>query len=465
MSYTFKTYRTVSPRIVKIDTRRYGTIRFDTFVHVSLDFLIINHFKRRFKKILVCPGEFHKLWNELKGIFKLYGDCFLVLVAISTGRSPAVVDRACEAKNFRGCCILVHHIVAAGLKLIGEWCTDRRTTVLSMIQNSTRNRPLHNFLYCMFYFLVPWVASHRAIRDGDFNRVQELDRLWLQLFVLTRKVKYARLVGLWHHTVSTLTVPWKDALKAAYLPRLATGGFCVGTDAVIEFINCQAKKAVPLGTRSIDTIMKAVRQLNVTNPLDGDVRSLFGVGSYDPAEQDRTKVASVEQKDIDDIYVLLKNTFEKELPKLKRSVEFDIMIKIKDYNFGDGGMDIQIADPAEVILEKTGKIYQALEVILKNGSVVLGISSQRREDEREEDRAAPVPAPAPAPAPHARKMVDLDIGETPRPVPQPAPMPSRIHAPDHELEKELMQAELNDHGDADDQTMQDSAHLKPFDDD
>ena len=165
--------------------------------------------------MVVCPCEFHKLWNQLKGIFKLFGVCFLFPVAKLTGRSAAVVDRECKASNFRGCCILVHHIVAAAVKLIDEWCMQQRCTVVELIEKSQRNRPLHNFIYCVFYFLAPWVVSHKAVRGGNFNRVFELDRIWLQLFIITGKVKYTRLVGLWHYVVNTLAESWKNVVAPA----------------------------------------------------------------------------------------------------------------------------------------------------------------------------------------------------------------------------------------------------------
>ena len=140
------------------------------------------------------PGAFHLLWQVLQGIWSLFGRGYLLPVARLCGRSPAACDAQCTAKNYRTSCDFVHHYATAGLRLISRWGMEGGgKEPEDLMKECRQNRPLHNFIFIVFKYLCPYVELHKAVRSGSHEKVASLMPIFLELFILTKKVKYVRL--------------------------------------------------------------------------------------------------------------------------------------------------------------------------------------------------------------------------------------------------------------------------------
>ena len=74
-----------------------------------------------------------------------------------------------------------------------------------------QNRPLHNFIFIVYKLLIPFVELHKAVQSGSHAKLASLMPIFLELFIVTKKVKYARLIVIWLHMLETLDPAWSVA--------------------------------------------------------------------------------------------------------------------------------------------------------------------------------------------------------------------------------------------------------------
>ena len=343
-----------------------------------IDFIYFIPLHQSDRTILPIPGGFHLLWNVLKAVFEAVGPTYITDIARRVGRGPGAVDIQCTAKNFRQSSKFIEQLTQAAIRTIITWMAEEKhgLTPMDMMAKSHTNRPIHNFIYITFYYFVPYVRFQKAMRSGDHATVTRLMPLWLQLFIVLRKTKYAKMTVHWLHSLELLTPKWRKAAEAGTFVRLAEDGLCVGADAMIEYINCRAKAAVPFALRSFDTISKAVLHLNIADDLDSTVRTAFGLPQYIAAEGNQDVLLPVEEKDINDMVVLLSSTLKWTKKSLAR--DFDQIWTSQGSWFADSKEEDnpQVLnmrrDIAVFINEETALVEEKLMLLLQTSSAGAG---------------------------------------------------------------------------------------------
>ena len=194
--------------------------------------------------------------------------------------------------------------------------------------------------------------------------------LWLQLFVILGKTKYARMTVLWLHSLELLSPQWRQAAEAGTFVHLTEDGLCVGADAKIEFVNLKAKEALPVGLRTFETIRQAVLRLNVADDLDKTVRSAFGLPQYFASDRDQSVLLPVEEKDLNDITLLLGQHLK--WSSKVRATDFDQIWKpeghwIADAEEEDEEIESRLRrDVALFVNEETATVEDKLPIILRH---------------------------------------------------------------------------------------------------
>jgi hypothetical protein len=192
-------------------------------------------------------------------------------VARANGRTKKHFDERCQAKNFRTTDELLINFTAASVRYftrcmpIGLGGYDSIQEFMEVLESI--NSPAHSVLFLTFYYLVPYCQFRKAVRTRDSAALLKLLPLFLQLFTITNKLKYARLTLMLMRTLEVLPPSWREAVWEASFGHISDDAFATGIDAQMEFVNYTCKKLQPVETRTSDQLSRTVANLNVTLPL------------------------------------------------------------------------------------------------------------------------------------------------------------------------------------------------------
>lgn len=276
----------------------------------------------RFASVIPLVGWFHFQWRVQKAIFYLAGDWFLVGLARRNGRTAAQIQDNSQANNFRFCDDLLAHFTAASIQYFSGMmakCPGRSVNIIEFLDSLHHNSPAYDILYLTVYFLVPYCFLRQAIRYTDIPLLIKVLPSLLQLFIITRRVKYSRLTVLWLRYIGSLSPEWSSTAWRASITGLSEGGFGTGLDGVVEYINLLSKTSLPVEARQPEQIRSTVKALNITEPLALHFEKLLHMRDRDPETMQSTTESR--QNDIGKMHDCLEVLFGTDVTQLRSPVE------------------------------------------------------------------------------------------------------------------------------------------------
>ena len=251
------------------------------------------------------PGWWHFEWHVQKAIFIIWGNWYLTPLAYQMGRTPAHIDKNSKAKNFRYTDEFLVNLTTASVRYFNSLFNDAGVQdmprFLQLIRN---NENLHDIGWFTFNVLIPYTHMRHAVRHADWKTFESLLPVWLQLFVVTSKTRYAALILSWKRTIASVPEEWRAALWELTFGRLNDDGFFTGMDAVLEWINHLAKSTMSINTCESRQVRETVTSLNVRVPLIRAMESILHLDRSGPDSDKRPCNTTA-----DNIFSWLQETF------------------------------------------------------------------------------------------------------------------------------------------------------------
>ena len=168
-----------------------------TFVFVNTDqachtlvWNLKNNHKDLFSWVIPVPGEWHWTWHIMKGIFRMWGTHFFL--PWSKQLKFATLDVHC--KNFHYGEDFLQIVTIALCKVAHIWMARLNCSTLAQLLHKVhRQAQLYEVLYLLFYYLCPYWHTRSALRNGNYEKINNLWKYWLHLFIATNKWKYTQL--------------------------------------------------------------------------------------------------------------------------------------------------------------------------------------------------------------------------------------------------------------------------------
>jgi hypothetical protein len=243
----------------------------------------------------------HFQWHALKACFIIGGKWLLVPLSHMCGRTSFYVDNDALATNFHGCDLFVLDLMDALVKFTNNLLIAFETpTVIDLMEiiYEKKGYQLYNLLYLEFYILTPYIALRTLVRSGNADDLFKHFPLWLQIFLICKKTKYARLILLTLHCLEHLDPEWVTIFKKCLFVRLHEESWCTGADALVEMVNRTIKQDIPLACRNVDEIRRAAKLINIKRELNSSFDNLLDLET----QKGDTRITEAQKIDINNIY-------------------------------------------------------------------------------------------------------------------------------------------------------------------